>query len=256
MFRIAKICTAVTSLVLASGLPALAQALPAGAIALTPNDYLTIDGVTITVQSVTCTQGTSGCGTLYMAPTSGSVATAYTEGDNGVQSGSGTVDTGPAPSVTIFAVDAANGNNLVSEPCSNCFALFGNYDLTVDLTATTVAGSAPLTGASVAITGSVPNGGSAGSVNGTESINNSDQSYTYCNLSASLAAPTAACSLPAVSSVYVNKDFGPSGVGGGNGNYQLATITETFDTPEPASLACLLSGVFAIAAVRRRRSRS
>jgi len=238
MIRFLKLCAAVVGLGLGLVLPALAQAqtLPASAIALTVGNYLTIDGVKITVTgtSVDCSQGSAdtGCGNLYMVPNSG-----------------------PSASVIIEAALGGIGSALEpieSEACGS-ICTSGFYDLSLTLTATTVAGSAPLTGASVAITGSLAPGGFGTTVGGTENF----IGVNGCSgLSATLASPQAACSFAPSNSVEANKDFGVNiGNSGAPGTYQLATITETFSTPEPASFTCLLSGALAIAAVRRRRRR-
>jgi len=238
MIRFLKLCAAVVGLGLGLVLPALAQAqtLPASAIALTVGNYLTIDGVTIAVSSADCSQGSvdTGCGNLYMVPNSG-----------------------PSASVIIEAATGGIGSALepiLSESCG-IYCTSQLYDLSVVLTATTVAGAAPLTGAYAAITGSMPSGSTTARVGGTETL----AGVTGCSSGlavslASAAAASAGCSYAPSTSVAASKDFGISfGYVGVAGTYQLGSVTETFTAPEPASLVCLLSGIFAIGAVRRRR---
>lgn len=257
MIRFLKLCAAVVGLGLGLVLPAFAQTLPASAIALAPGNYLTVDGVTITVDGADCSQGSSGCYNLYMVPTSGPDSTVITEGGPGLTTTSSTVDTSPIASVVIEAASGGIGSALEpleSESCgTSCNGR--NYDLTVQLTATTVAGSAPLTGASVSITGVVPPGGSGVPIEGHETLSGTSDGGCSSALTVTLAASTASCSFAASTSVSAVKDFGIVGPGGVAGTYQLSTITETFATPEPASLACLLPGAFALVAVRRRRRR-
>jgi hypothetical protein len=236
MIRNLGLFVAAVALTLGLGRAASAQPLPAGAVALTTGDYLTIDGVTVTVGTVGCSAGSVtvnhvatpvACPSLYLAPD------------------------GPGPSVIIEAASGGSITPIMSYTCGAGPCSSGSYDMSVVLTATVAGSTPPLTSASAVVSGSASTNYSS-DVGGTETLSGENG---CAGLNATLGSP-ASCDFRPTNSVSATKDFGlnisglPSTV-----SLTLNSITETFATPEPASMACLLAGVIGLAAVRGKRRR-
>jgi hypothetical protein len=237
MIRNLGLFVAAVALILGLGQVASAQPLQAGAVALTVGDYLTIDGVTVTVDSASCSAGSTtvdrvvtltACPSLYLAPD------------------------GPGPSVIVEAASGGTITPIMSYTCNTGSCSAGSYDMSVVLTATVAGTTAPLTSASVVVNGSATTNFNT-DVGGTETLSGSE---TGCTTLAANVGKSASCDFSPVRSVTAMKDFGltidglPDTV-----SLTLNSITETFATPEPASLACLLAGVIGLAAMRGRRRR-
>jgi len=245
MIRVLGLIVAAACLAFGLGQPAVAQ--PAGAIAFAPlSAGLTVDGVHFSVSDSSVGwdgnsyTGATACNVggvcLYMAPGSG-----------------------PEPSIVI---EAAIGSTLVPIDSYTCttsspdyisgygLCVNSSYDLSANVTAKVLSGT-PLTGASVTLAASAP-AGQAAMVYITEGLSGAPGCTT--GLYADGDAPTASCTFSSPStSVTGDKDAGlgpgfmPSAT-----PYAMMTITEGFTRiPEPASIACLLFGVIALAAARR-----
>jgi hypothetical protein len=230
MIRNLGLFVAAVALTLGLGKAALAQPLQAGAIALTSGASLTVDGVTVTIDSAVCSAGGrgTGCASLYLAPD------------------------GPGPSVIIEAASGGFLTPIMSYTCGTTTCSSGSYDMSVVLTATVAGSTAPLTSASAVVGGSATTNFNP-DVGGTETLTGE----TGCVvLDATLGRP-ASCDFAPSSSVSATKDFGlnisglPDTV-----SLTLNSITETFATPEPASMAGLLAGVIGLAAARAKRRRT
>lgn len=233
MSKILGLFAAALSLALVLGPEASAQ--PAGAIALAPSASLTLDGLTITVTSCSYDDGgrSGACPSdLYIAPTSGPDASVIIGADSG----------------DILSYTCTSGPTCTS----------GAYDLSVTLSVTTVSGKSTLKGASVTVAAGSGTTGNLADIGGSETIYDANNSTQLCFLPATAAGPSAACSFAGQNNLQAVKDFGLGINDLPNGNtLQLASITESFTpAPEPASIASLLAGVSALAAVRRKRRRA
>lgn len=228
---------------------AAAQTLQSGAIALTPNAYLTIDDLQITVGAVSCNNGGTGrapiaCGNLFLAPTSGPGAGVIIEAANGSTPGVSTL-------VPIFSY--------ACPATGTCHT--GTYDLSVTLDVQALGSHTTITGVSQALAGAATPS-SLGTAHPTdvhvsESVTNAaNTSVCGSGLSSNLSSLTAACpTFAAQTYLSVKKDLGLTLNGVTNGStLTLSSVTQRFTpAPEPASLAILLLGVTTLLATRRKR---
>jgi hypothetical protein len=229
---------------LAAGLSqsAGAQTLQANAIALTVGDFLTLKGLEISVTSVSCTDGGGACPDLFLAPTSGPGATVTIEAATGNIAGTSTLQ-------PIFSYTCATAGS-----CS------GTYDLTVGLDVQEI-GSGHLTGVAGSIAGSANPSSDDTFVHLGETVMDANTFNPLCNESGvNPGSPSFSCSFASTPSTFISidKDIGMS-VGSlpTGGKLMLTSVTQSFTpAPEPASLATLLAGVFALGAVRRSRRRA
>jgi hypothetical protein len=228
----------VVAFCLALGVGQQASAQPAGAIAFAPDATLTVGVVTFELTRWTCNEGgtrsnpTPCANTLYLAPGPGPNPSVVIEAAIG--------NTSSLSSIEYFACTGGG-------TCSN-----GYYDLSVDLTVSTPAGKAELDGASASVTGSASPSSYDPDVGGTEVVGGGCAGGLAANLTGG-----GSCTFSLTHTLNLSKDFGltltavPSGV-----TMELDTITEGFTlAPEPASMASLLAGVIALAAVRGKRRR-
>lgn len=233
-FVIAGVC-----LTLGLGQPAAAQPLPVGAIALSPSATLTTDGIMVSVTVSGCSDGGGrhgACPDLYMIAGSGTNA-----------------------SVIIEAAIGSTLTPILGCSSSSIACTVGDFDVSLDVTATPVSSKTALMGASVTLTGAETSA-ALSRIGGTETVDqvNGATSTQVCLLSAN-AAVGDNCAFPGIqgASLSMTKDFGLDGTGLGSGSeLSLNTITESFEVPEPASIASLLGGIIALATVRRKRRRA
>jgi len=74
---------------------------------------------------------------------------------------------------------------------------------------------------------------------------------TYGNPKTSATSLTGISTTP--NSVFITKDIGVAG--GTSGSASVATVTQVFNVPEPASMSVLGMGIVGLAGLRRRRAR-
>ena len=230
----------IVALLLALGTGPLANA--QSRVALTPGATLTLDGLQFTVATCSVDNGgTRGhtCGTsdrLFLAPT-----------------------TGPGASVIIEALNTSNvAVPIFSYACGATGACpGGNYDLgfTLDVQAL---GTATINDVTQTLVGSAtPSSlrtGQPGDVHAAETVLSASNA-NLCGISTNLASLSAVCpTFASQTYLQVTKNLGLSLSGVTNGStLTLTSIAESFTpAPEPASLASLLAGLFALGAVRRR----
>ncbi len=139
MTKLLGVLFAAVLLTLGFGNPARAQ-LSASAVALTAGNYLTLDGLTITVKSVICDDGGVSCTNLFLAPTSGPGASVIIEAAMG-----NTVGSSLQP---IFSYTCPSTGSCGTD----------NYDMSVTLNV--AAKSSTLTGVAGTLNGSVTVGNS------------------------------------------------------------------------------------------------
>jgi len=240
--RILLAIAAVLSLVLGLARPGVAANLPSGAIALSVGaSYTFSDGVQVSVTGLSCGAGVS-CSDLWMVPQTGISNSVIIEAASGIGQ----------PLESIMSYTCPSG--LCSVPATT--------DLSVQLTAKSLVNGVYLTGASAAISGTADSGYGA-AVNMNESLAGSGGAISGAGCSSGqlnvtlLNASTSsdACTFAKQTYVQGTKDAAISGMVW-SGTYALNTITESFSAvPEPASMASLISGVVALAALRGRRRR-
>lgn len=241
MTKVLGLFCAAVCVTLGLGQSASAQPLQAGAIALTSGSYLTLDDLTITVNSISCSNGGASCPDLFLAPTSGPGASIIIEAATGDIPGSSTLE-------PIFSYTCSGPGS-----CDTS----GTYDLSVGLDVQ-VNGTGTLTGVAGTLVGSASSSSLAPNVTLGETVTDNSLD-TLCNQSnINPSAPSFACSFGPQTYLSVTKDLGLSLNGVVNGTtLTLNSVKQSFTpAPEPASLAMLLGGVAALGAARRKRHRA
>jgi hypothetical protein len=245
MTKILSLFLAAACLTLGLGQSARAQFLQAGAIALTSGNYLTLDDLTITVNSVSCSNAGASCPDLFLAPTSGLGASVIIEAATGDIPGTSILE--PIFSYTCPSAGACNTS--------------GTYDLSVGLDVQEN-GTGTLTGAAGTLAGSASPSSLDPNITLGETVtdNSLDSLCNESNINPS--APSFACNFGSTAGpqtdLSVTKDLGLSLSGVSNGTtLTLQSVKQSFTpAPEPASLATLLGGVIALGAARRKRNRA
>lgn len=225
--------------------PAAAQSLPVGAIALSPSATLTTDGLMVTATVTGCSDGETGSG---RNATPVACPTLYMVAGSGIN-----------PSVIIEAAIGSTLTPILGCSSSSIACTVGDFDVSLDVTATPVSSKTALMGAAVTLTGTETSA-ALNRIGGTETVEQVNDSSVseVCSLSAT-AAEGDNCSFRGVqgASLSMTKDFRLNGTAlGPTSELSLNTITESFEVPEPASMAALLGGIIALATVRRKRRRA
>lgn len=259
MTKVLGPCIALMCLLLGLAGTARAQTLQADAIALTTGDYLTLDGLEISITSVACNDGGGSgrngspppvaCSNLFLAPVSGTDPEVIIEAANGDTPGVSTL-------TPIFSYSC---------PATGSCTTGVTYDLTVTLDVQSLTGE-QLYDVGQVLTGSETGpdvGGTGltgvlatdfpGDVHLGEAVTGSAGSQV-CSETLNVSNLTAACpTFAGQSSLGISKDLGLSLNGVTNGSaLTLWSVAQVF-TPEPASLATFAVGLLALGATRRRR---
>jgi hypothetical protein len=245
MTRILGLVVAGVCLTLGFGQPAAADSLPVGAIALAPSASLTTDGLIVSATVTGCTDGETGSG---RSATPVACPTLYMVAGSGI-----------SPSVIIEAAIGSTLTPILGCSSSSIACTVGDFDASLDVTATPVSSKTALMGAAVTLTGTETSA-ALNRIGGTETVDQVSNSISHqvCLLSAT-AAGGDDCAFPGIqgASLSMTKDFRLNGTAlGPTSELSLNTITESFEVPEPASTAALLGGIIALATVRRKRRRA
>jgi len=247
MTRILGLVAAGVCLTLGFGRPAAAQPLPVGAIAFAPSGTATVttDGIVVSATLTGCTDGETGSGRTH---TPVACPALYMVAGSGI-----------SPSVIIEAAIGSTLTPILGCSSSSIACSVDDFDVSLDVTATPMSSKTALMAASVKLTGTETSA-ALNRIGGSETVDQVSHSIStqVCLLNAT-AAVGDDCAFPGIqgASLSMTKDFRLNGTAlGPTSELSLNTITESFEVPEPASMAALLGGIIALATVRRKRRRA